>query len=233
MNDPYSVLGLRPGAAEEDVKKAYRALVKQYHPDLHPGDEEAARKMSEVNEAYEAIRSGNIPQQTSRGMQGSYDRDGETFYYSYMDPDDILETIFGALGGFSRMGAARSFGVDPDDYDLYGLFEKYLARGSLYQAAAVLNAIKQKDGKWHYCAARLELENGNAANALHHAEWAVSLEPGQSRYKELYDRIEEQLEEASRRVRRSQIIVSAVGIIFALIFLVNIIAPMLPKDMFT
>lgn len=239
MNDPYRVLGLTPGANEEDIKKAYRTLVKQYHPDLHPGDEAAARKMSEINEAYEAIRSGNVPQQRQpgsygnmQGRQGSFDREGETFFYSYMDPDDILEAIFGALGSFSAAGAYRRFGIDPEEYDLYALFEKYLDRGSLYQAAAVLNAVPKKDGRWHYCAARLNLENGDLAQAQHHAEWAVSLEPGESRYKELYDRIEELWEESARRVRRSHIIVSAVGIIFALVFLVNIIYPLIPPEAF-
>ena len=38
MNDPYSVLGITPGANEETIKKAYRQKCKQYHPDLHPDD---------------------------------------------------------------------------------------------------------------------------------------------------------------------------------------------------
>ena len=53
--DPYKVLGLEPGASDEEVKQAYRRLAKKYHPDLNPGDAEAARKMQEVNEAYDRI----------------------------------------------------------------------------------------------------------------------------------------------------------------------------------
>ena len=56
MNDPYAVLGLSPGASDEEVKKAYRTLAKKYHPDRNPGDEEAARKMQEINAAYEQIK---------------------------------------------------------------------------------------------------------------------------------------------------------------------------------
>ena len=38
MTDPYSVLGITPGADDETIKKAYRQKCKQYHPDLHPDD---------------------------------------------------------------------------------------------------------------------------------------------------------------------------------------------------
>ncbi|MEG2003852.1 MAG: DnaJ domain-containing protein, partial [Clostridia bacterium] len=58
MTDPYKVLGLSPTATDEQIKKAYRALVKKYHPDAYtdnPLKELAAEKMKEINEAYESI----------------------------------------------------------------------------------------------------------------------------------------------------------------------------------
>ena len=55
--DPYKVLGVSPNASDEEIKKAYRRLARQYHPDVNPGDEEAARKMQEVNAAYEQIQN--------------------------------------------------------------------------------------------------------------------------------------------------------------------------------
>ena len=53
--DPYQVLGVSPDASDEEIKKAYRRLAKKYHPDLNPGDAEAARQMQRVNAAYEQI----------------------------------------------------------------------------------------------------------------------------------------------------------------------------------
>ncbi len=56
--NPYKVLGLDDGASKEEVTRAYRKLAKKYHPDLNPGDEEAAKKMAEVNAAYDSITNG-------------------------------------------------------------------------------------------------------------------------------------------------------------------------------
>lgn len=58
QTDPYKVLGLSPGASKDEVTKAYRKLAKKYHPDLNPGDETAAKKMAEVNAAYDSIING-------------------------------------------------------------------------------------------------------------------------------------------------------------------------------
>lgn len=62
MNDPYSVLGVSKDASEDEIKRAYRRLAKKYHPDLNPGDPEAARKMTEINAAFEPpLSKSKIP----------------------------------------------------------------------------------------------------------------------------------------------------------------------------
>ena len=55
MRDPYEVLGVGRSASEAEVKRAYRKLAKQYHPDKHSGDKRAQAKFSEINSAYEIV----------------------------------------------------------------------------------------------------------------------------------------------------------------------------------
>ena len=58
MNDPYSILGVSSRASDEEVKKAYRELVRKYHPDNYhdnPLSDLAQEKMKEINEAYDSI----------------------------------------------------------------------------------------------------------------------------------------------------------------------------------
>lgn len=94
MNDPYSTLGVSPGATDEEIKKAYHKLARKYHPDLNPGDKDAEKKMNEINGAYEAIKdmrsgktsssySGSSTSGQRGGGQGQYRGTGGYYGSSY------------------------------------------------------------------------------------------------------------------------------------------------------
>ena len=83
MNDPYSVLGVSASASDEEIKRAYRELVKKYHPDHYsdnPLADLAEAKMKEINEAYDAI----VKMRTQGGYQsaGSYSGGSQGYYSS-------------------------------------------------------------------------------------------------------------------------------------------------------
>ena len=77
MNDPYSVLGVKSGASDDEIKRAYRELARKYHPDNYqnnPLSDLAEEKMKEINEAYDAINKmrsgGGYQSQSAYSHQG-------------------------------------------------------------------------------------------------------------------------------------------------------------------
>ena len=117
--DYYEVLGLKKGASEDEIKKAYRKLAKKYHPDLNPGDKEAEAKFKEVGEAYEVLSN---PEKRSRydqfghaGVDPSYGAGagaggfGGAAGFDFSDIGDIFGSFFGGgFGGFGGGGRSRN-----------------------------------------------------------------------------------------------------------------------------
>lgn len=100
--DYYDILGVARGASADEIKKAYRKLTRQYHPDANPGDAEAEKKYKEINEANEVLSD---PQKRAQ-----YDQFG---YVGDMPPGG---GDFGGFGGFGGADIGDLFG------DLFGGF---------------------------------------------------------------------------------------------------------------
>lgn len=80
--DPYKVLGVQPGASQDEIKSAYRNLVKKYHPDKYTDEVMKARateKIKEINEAYDMLTKnpgqGNAYRSSDRSYSGGYSGD--------------------------------------------------------------------------------------------------------------------------------------------------------------
>lgn len=113
--DYYQILGLEKGADDATIKKAFRKLAIQYHPDKNQGNPEAEAKFKEINEAYQVLSD---PEKKARYDQfGTVDFDGAGFGgaggfggFDFSDIGgfgDIFETFFGGGGGNRRNGPTR------------------------------------------------------------------------------------------------------------------------------
>ena len=121
----YEVLGVDKKASQDDIKAAYRKLARQYHPDLHPNDEECAKRFKEINEANEVLSDPQKRQQYDMELEhpgmgsGNFGGfggfgSGSSSAGGFGGFGDIFGDIFGAFSGSDRGGraSARSDGED-------------------------------------------------------------------------------------------------------------------------
>jgi len=171
VQDPYKVLGVSPDASDEEVKKAYRDLTKKYHPDLNPGDEEAARKMNDINTAYDQIKNGNVS--------------GSSSYSSPYGPGGAYQQQY--YGGWSGAQQARQ-----SERSEYTAAVNFIRNGMYREALNALSGVAQeeRDGKWYYLSAGANMYLGNKVAALEHAKRAVSLDPNNLEYRRLLEQLQ-------------------------------------------
>lgn len=110
--DPYEVLGVPRTASEADIRKAYRKLAKQWHPDLNPGDATAEARFKAVGAAYEILGD---PETRARFDRGEIDATGaerhdETYYRHYADADRAGR--YTSTAGFEDLGGMSDFFAD-------------------------------------------------------------------------------------------------------------------------
>jgi molecular chaperone DnaJ len=107
MKDYYQILGVTRDSSQEEIKKAFRRLARETHPDANPDDPQAEARFREIAEAYEILSDPN--------RRAAYDR-GEQFgagdlFSNFGGLDEILQQFFGAgFGGFGGFGGTRRRG---------------------------------------------------------------------------------------------------------------------------
>ena len=123
--DYYEILGVSKTASIDEIKKAYRALAKKFHPDVNPGKKESEEKFKEVNEAY-AVLSDNIKrnQYDQMGYDGFRSKFDFSDIFSGFRPDeDIFGKIFTQQSRGSRGGQSYSF----ESGDMGSIFDNLFA----------------------------------------------------------------------------------------------------------
>ena len=161
IGDPYKVLGVSPNASDDEIKRAYRKLAKKYHPDVNPGDAEAARKMQEINAAYEQIKNPEKATHSSQSSQSGY----------------------GGYGYNPFGGAWQQYTRQQQTGDSYQqAAEQYIRFRRFAEALNALNNASQRDARWYYLSALANDGLGNRVTALEHIKRAVSMDPDNREY---------------------------------------------------
>ncbi|MHB1584208.1 MAG: molecular chaperone DnaJ [Acidimicrobiales bacterium] len=106
MGDLYEVLGVRPDAGDDEIKRAYRRKARQHHPDANAGDPEAEARFKEVSFAYEVLRDPERRARYDRYGPASFGQGGAGTGGTGFDFDgglgDLFEAFFGSMGGGVR-----------------------------------------------------------------------------------------------------------------------------------
>jgi molecular chaperone DnaJ len=162
LRDPYEVLEISRGASKEEIQKAYRRLVKKYHPDQYrdnPLAKLAEEKMAEINEAYDTLMKNGGG--SSNGYSGST-------YGS--------NTYRGSEQTWNQSG-----GADADSF--FNQVRIHINSGNLGVADQMLDRTNIRTAQWFFLKGIVYQRKGWYSQALSHLQTAVSMDPGNPEYR--------------------------------------------------
>ena len=168
VNDPYKVLGVSKDASPDEIKKAYRKMARKYHPDMHPDDPDANRKMNEINEAYDMLTNPEKYASRQQGASGygsssAYGNSGHNYGnngygygtgqgsgYNSSGYDGGYNRGYGNYNGYGSRGSGFSYGpfgsffygFDDDTYQ-YNNINPHIQPGDSTEVQNAVNRINE------------------------------------------------------------------------------------------
>lgn len=175
--NPYEVLGVREDATDEEIKEAYRALARKYHPDKYIDEglkEMATEKMKTINEAYEEIKNIRAGK-SSAGGSGSA----------------------GSYGSYGGSGSGGSYGSSGSGD--FAEVRRLINAGAYMQAERILDAMPadRRGAEWHFLRGCILLRRGWVHDAAKYFDTACRMDPQNAEYRNARLNIERMAQQGS------------------------------------
>ncbi|HCW54349.1 MAG TPA: molecular chaperone DnaJ [Clostridium sp.] len=161
--NPYEVLGIKPGASQDEIKSAYRKLIKKYHPDQYgdnPLKDLAQEKMIEINEAYDALTKN-----------GGNNYNSSSSYSSNTSSQSYGNT-YGSNNSYTNTSA-----------DFMQIRQMINSR-NFSGAESRLNSMTNRNAEWHFLYGAVMLNKGWYDSALEHMTTATNMDPNNFEYRQ-------------------------------------------------
>lgn len=167
--NPYEVLGVSTNATDDEIKKAYRALVKKYHPDQYKGtafEAEANEKLKQINEAYDMIKNGNAR---------------SSYYQQQSGYSNTSNSTYNSGGAYN----AGSYTIE----QLMAQVRQLMNAGRYMEAEILLRSTNIRNAEWYFNMGTIQWVKGWQLEARKCYAQACALDPNNAEYKAAYDRV--------------------------------------------
>lgn len=196
IRDPYEILGVDKNASKDEIKRAYRKKTKENHPDLHPDDPNANKKMADINEAYDMLMNPEKYANRQQGNANTYQQQSYQQNYRQQQGNPGWNNDFYGFGFEDFFGFGpryqQSFRFNrpqprsTDTNEIRSAID-YINRQAYQAASQILNRMvsSERNGRWYYLSSLVQAGMGNTMQAYEYISRAIQMEPNEPEYRQV------------------------------------------------